>query len=373
MKWSTEQNEALREVNKWITDYYTSHSSQKKQVFYLAGYAGTGKTTLAAHFAANLNGPTFFGAYTGKAALMMKKKGCANASTIHRMIYIPVEDPKTKETYFRLWTIDNPLDSAKLIVIDECSMVDEEIGKDLMSFGIPILVLGDPAQLPPIAGAGFFTKRKPDFMLTEIHRQAADSPIIYLATMARNKQIPPLGTYGNCIISDKVSSETVGNAEQVLVGTNATRTRMNERIRKILFIDSFDPVESDRLICLKNDYQLGILNGEMFVVDKIFPKSFKGSDFWSMSVTSDDTLQTTLVNVHKSHFDSHIEPLPKTVKKKDNQDFTFGYAITTHKAQGSQWDSVLIYDESRFFRENSFEWLYTAITRAADKLIMIRK
>ena len=70
-------------------------------------------------------------------------------------------------------------------MIDECSMVDEELGRDLLSFGKPILVLGDPAQLPPVKGGGFFTETAPDVMLTEIHRQAEGSAIIRASRAAR--------------------------------------------------------------------------------------------------------------------------------------------------------------------------------------------
>ena len=64
-------------------------------------------------------------------------------------------------------------------------MVDEELGRDLLSFGKPVLVLGDPAQLPPVKGGGFFTEAEPDIMLTEVHRQAADNPIIRMSMVVR--------------------------------------------------------------------------------------------------------------------------------------------------------------------------------------------
>ena len=70
-------------------------------------------------------------------------------------------------------------------MIDECSMVDAELGRDLMSFDVPVLVLGDPAQLPPIQGGGFFTEAEPDAMLTEVHRQAQDDPIVRLSMEVR--------------------------------------------------------------------------------------------------------------------------------------------------------------------------------------------
>src|SRR5439155_24322363 len=106
----------------------------------------------------------------------MRSKGCERASTIHSLIY------KTRESgeevpSFDLWD-DAPASKAALIVVDECSMVDAELGRDLMSFGVPLLVLGDPAQLPPIQGGGFFTEAEPDAMLTVVHRQGEDNAII---------------------------------------------------------------------------------------------------------------------------------------------------------------------------------------------------
>src|ERR1700744_4023120 len=144
-------------------------------VFRLFGYAGTGKTTLARHIADGVDGEVKYAAFTGKAALVMRNKGCAGASTIHSLIYKARESGEETPN-FELWD-DAPASRAKLIVIDECSMVDAELGRDLISFGVPLLVLGDPAQLPPIQGGGFFTESEPDAMLTEVHRQAQGDPI----------------------------------------------------------------------------------------------------------------------------------------------------------------------------------------------------
>ena len=157
-------------------------------IFRLFGYAGTGKTTLARHLAERVDGKVLFAAFTGKAALVMRSKGCERASTIHSLIYKPRESGEEIPS-FDLWD-DAPASKAALIVIDECSMVDAELGRDLMSFGVPVLVLGDPAQLPPIQGGGFFTDAEPDAMLTEVHRQAEDNPIIRLSMDIREGRDP---------------------------------------------------------------------------------------------------------------------------------------------------------------------------------------
>src|SRR5690606_22173315 len=125
----------------------------------------------------------------------------------------------------------SPVAKAKLVVVDECSMVDEQLGRDLMSCGTPILVLGDPAQLPPISGGGFFTEHEPDHLLTEIHRQARDNPIIRLALEVREGREIEYGEYGaaRVIGRDEVNQDLVLSADQVLVGTNRTRRRYNQR------------------------------------------------------------------------------------------------------------------------------------------------
>src|SRR5262245_52552535 len=182
MQLSPQQDDALKAVSRWL-------KAGRPQMFRLFGYAGTGKTTLARHFASHVDGQVQFAAFTGKAAQVLRSKGAVNARTIHSLIYRPrgeeaVADEVTGKTSMSpMFSLNrqSPVARARLIIVDECSMVDEELGRDLMSFGTPILVLGDPGQLPPISGGGYFTDYEPDFLLTEIHRQARDNPIIRLA------------------------------------------------------------------------------------------------------------------------------------------------------------------------------------------------
>ena len=143
--WSPQQDEALRAVSEWLKD------KSGPQVFRLFGWAGTGKSTLAVHLAQGVRSVKY-AAFTGKAALVMRKKGCKGASTIHSLIYSLVSE-KEGEPKFAL-DPESDAATADLIVIDEVSMVDESLGRDLLSFGTKVLVLGDPFQLPPVQGAG---------------------------------------------------------------------------------------------------------------------------------------------------------------------------------------------------------------------------
>jgi exodeoxyribonuclease V len=366
--WSDRQKDALKAVDKWYHDFITSRKPTK-QVFRVFGWAGTGKTTLAKHFAENIDGEVQYGAYTGKAALVMRKNGCVNARTIHSLIYKAEEDPKTGEV---TWHINrqSSLNDASLIIIDECSMVSEDLAKDLLSFRKPILVLGDPGQLPPVSGTGFFTEKEPDVMLTEIHRQAKDNPIIYLATMIRNEQMPKIGNYGESRITSKMSTSDLLEADQVLVGRNATRESFNAKIRKLKGFDPDIPVVSDKLICLQNDRDLGIFNGGMFDVEEMVPTRGK-TNFLTMRLQSqDDDRLPFLVKVHKSFFFDGV-PTPHWKELKNTVHCTYGWAITCHKSQGSQWPNTFVMNEGWCFREDKWKWLYTAVTRASSKITLI--
>jgi exodeoxyribonuclease-5 len=229
-QFSPHQDQALRAVSRWLKARPGSNGTQ--QVFHLFGYAGTGKTTLARHIAEDVDGEVRFAAFTGKAASVMRGKGCRGASTVHSLIYRARESGEEIPS-FELWD-EAPASKADLIVIDECSMVDAELGRDLLSFGVPLLVLGDPAQLPPIQGGGFFTETEPDAMLTEVHRQAQDDPIVRLSMDIRAGENPEPGRHGETDVVRKadLDPQRVFEADQVLVGRNATRRAYNTRMRE---------------------------------------------------------------------------------------------------------------------------------------------
>lgn len=366
--WSPQQAHALEKVAAWHRAYRRGRGAQ---VFRLFGFAGTGKTTLARHLAAQVGGLTCFAAFTGKAALMMRRNGCEGASTIHSLIYQVVESTDGSVKF--VLDPESPAAEAELIVVDECSMVDEELGRDLMSFGRPILVLGDPAQLPPVKSAGFFTESEPDVMLTEIHRQAEGNPIIQLATTVRTGGRITLGQYGTSRVIERgiLTPEEVLAADQILVGKNVTRHAYNRRIRSLRGFTEALPEVGDRLVCLRNDRTLGIFNGGLFTVTETLPRKSRGDSVVMMVASEDFPGRAPIeVKVRKEFFLGGVEELDWR-DLKNGQQFDFGYALTTHKAQGSQWESVIVYDESGSFRDDWRRWLYTALTRASDSLTLV--
>jgi exodeoxyribonuclease-5 len=370
---SPQQDAALRAVSQWLKARPGTGSTP--QVFRLFGYAGTGKTTLARHLAESVEGKVAYAAFTGKAALVMRAKGCGGASTIHSLIY------KTRETSeeipsFELWD-EAPASKAKLIVIDECSMVDAELGRDLLSFGIPVLVLGDPAQLPPIQGAGFFTEAEPDAMLTEVHRQAQDDPIVRLSMLAREGLRLEPGRYGDSevVLRNDFDPDRVVETDQILVGRNNTRRAYNTRLRERLGREEGLPVAGDKLVCLRNNRKKALFNGGLWTVRE--RAAGKSGSIITMRIAPDADLSGSAlgvkgvkVSVRRECFLGGIEDFDWPQRKKYDE-FDYGYVLTVHKAQGSQWDDVVLFDESFAFPDSRARWLYTGITRAAKKLTVV--
>lgn len=356
---------AFDAVMRWIQD------RDSDQVFRLFGFAGTGKTSIARALVAETGKKAAYMAYTGKAALVMQRSGCADARTIHSSIYTPNQDEETGEVTYELKLASELID-AGIIVLDECSMVDEDLAKDLLSLGKRILALGDPAQLPPVKGAGFFTNAEPDALLTEIHRQAAENPILQAATAAREGRPIAFGEWGRLSVLPKSDAgpEHILAADQVLVGTNKTRADVNAWIRRKKGREAPMPARGDRLVCLKNNRETGLLNGGLFTVDQLLSTS---RDWIQMRVQSQDFPERPpqVVGVRKEFFFGGLEDVDWRILK-DSDQFAYGYALTVHKAQGSQWENVLLYDESRAFREDARRWLYTGITRASENLTIIQ-
>jgi exodeoxyribonuclease-5 len=363
MEFSKQQSDALIKVDKWLKD-----KKSKQQVFRLFGFAGTGKTTLAIEISKMVKGRVVFGAFTGKAAMVMKTKGCINAQTIHSMIY-RCETRFNSEPVFIL-NEESAVKEAALVIVDECSMLGQDLGSDLLSFGTKILVLGDPAQLPPIKGTGFFDTNKPDVMLTDIHRQALDNPIIQMSLNIRTGKGVKPGKYGESkvILKKDVEQDEVIKCDQVLCGLNKTRSKFNRRMRELLdFTNPALPEINDKIICLRNNRERGLLNGGMWDVLEC------GTDgsIVEMEIKSRD-IKDLITDVKVPiEFFAEVPSVISWEDRKEYDEFDFGYAITVHKSQGSQWNHIMVFNENQSFRNIGSSWLYTAVTRAAEKLTLV--
>ncbi len=363
MEFSPQQDSALKAVSGWL-------KAGTPQVFRLFGFAGTGKTTLARHLAEGIDGKVAFAAFTGKAAHVMRLRGCVGAGTIHSLIYRPRGHDEEGPSF--AINRDSAAAKAALIVVDECSMVDEDLGRDLLSFGTPVLVLGDPAQLPPVSGGGFFTSAEPDVMLTEVHRQAADNPIIHLSMVIRGGGRLEPGAYGESVVTGRagIDAQKVLGADQVLVGRNSTRRAYNGRLRELKGFDTLLPAAGDKLVCLRNDKAKQLLNGGTWLVDEV--GGGRSRRLITMRLSSEDSPATKVrASVLPEYFTGGEEDLTPAERKRSDA-FDYGYALTVHKAQGSQWGDVMLFDESFAFGEHRARWLYTAITRAAERVTIVR-
>jgi exodeoxyribonuclease V len=416
-EWSDQQADAINAVWDWF------NAEDRAPVFRLFGFAGTGKTTVARHIGKKINGTVLFGCYTGKAASVLRKMG-ADAQTIHSLIYIfdgsndpttevciecertnnfvdpnaimwrcqncdapqpksrRVRSPGDKGLRFRL-NLDSIVKDAALVVIDEISMVGEPMAFDLLSFGTPVLAIGDPAQLPPVkGGAGFFMDQEPDIMLTDTKRQERDNPIISLSARVREGGQIPGGKFGETEvvwrkdIGCERTRELVLDADQVLVGLNRTRRCYNKRIRELLNFTETMPMPGEKLVCLRNDHPRGFFNGTAWrvvenkgVVKRDPELAMRTLRLVIKPWDDDDEGELHEIKLNPEVFETGKDDLACW---SDHDQFTFGYALTVHKSQGSQWDKVVLFNESCRFRQRAANWLYTGVTRAAKKLTVIR-
>lgn len=348
-------------------------------------YIVTHNTSIINYFIENngLMDKTRFVTFTGKASLVLQNKGLP-ATTIHKLIYDAFKNRTTGKFIFRKKEF-LPF-NIKLIVVDEVSMVPANLLKDLMSYRIPIISLGDPGQLEPIGEDNGLLK-KPDFFLDEIHRQAADNSIIKLSMMAReNKPLPLIydDPFVKVIKKTEVSMAMLQWADQILCGRNITRRGINQDMRNTLGHSGTLPNEGEKVICLRNYWDSlnesgdPLINGTLGYVTvsrkpKLDdPESLIVSDC-RLDVRADYALTPWEnvpidTNIFKG-FASFSQQNPRS--RIMYHEFDFGYAITTHKAQGSEFEKVLVFEE-RLGGGNHARWLYTAITRASEQIVIVK-
>ena len=343
----------------------------------IAGYAGTGKSYLVNAIVDSFGfkeTEVAYACYTGKAALVLQKQG-KNAVTLHRLLYQSYPNGMGGFYHRPRPSLDPRL---KLIIVDEISMCPKELWKLLLKHNIYIIGLGDPFQLPPI-GEDLGLLDHPHVFLTEVMRQALDNDIIKYSMDLREGKSLPVGLRGTNIQTYSKSELTTGMmkwADQILCAKNDTRKNLNNEMRQFLGKEGVLD-EDDKVICTKNYWDF-ISTDENFLVNgcignvkniEIRNRKIRGefiiSDDNSFGMLPYDynLLTTGKPTVYKTP-NGKIKPNP-------NIEIDFGYAITVHKAQGSQFDKVLVYDDFWQTGEEHRRWLYTAITRAVDKVVIL--
>lgn len=407
---SDEQYEGVEKAVDW---FYNSN----KQTFELAGYAGTGKSTVVDFFLSSLNvkkEEIHLCAPTGTASLVLQSKTPQyTCSTLHRAIYTAVELPNGQIKFELAY---EGLQGIKLLVVDEASMIGTKIGKDLLDvarvLGVKVLIIGDPGQLPPVNDSRAFLEN-PDYTLTKVMRQAEDNYIIKASMAIRNnqwKQADGIKKYGNngevmTVSRSKVDQEKlynklagcINNGGGVVVGKNKTRVSLTEKVRRILGFESKELMNGERIMIKQNvDLTKGeyvfsgeidmLTNGMVGIVSNVEDKGYYYNfDFSAVKfnlVVKNLQLRKDILSEKVSYTGRKTNSLPvilkafelKTGKKQvAGINAIFGYVVTCHNSQGSQWDTVYVFDESNTFQQDSTRWLYTAVTRAAKQLVLIKE
>lgn len=415
---SAEQAAGIEAIRKWYEDAVDGFAGP----FRLFGPAGTGKTTMAKSIPEALGVRAQFMAYTGKAVHVLRSKGLPDAKTIHSSIYMPTADQEardrlraarlelaeaamdveaTPEANYALREVIEELEiqtkrlswewnpeafmetDPGLLVLDEVSMVNEALAADIERYGIPVLVLGDPAQLPPVEGGGHYIGGQPNYMLEEIHRQALESPVLKLATRIRLSDGPRLGLRPEDLVPASIPDAMAH--DQILTWSNKRRWAVITTIReKVLKRPAGTPVEGDRIMCLTNNKDLAVFNGAMFTVLEARPTALGPT----VRVMDDDGHERIIPT-----FQGGFQGLDTERQTKGSGSgirggrmlATFAQAITCHKSQGSEWGSVYVVNElpalmsmtarksgDRAAEAQGRQWLYTAVTRASECVTVTR-
>jgi len=416
---SEEQNGVCSRLVDWTSLFFDRRmTSPQRRYLVLAGYAGTGKTYVAAGFRKILD--TLYGdevsvgfcTFTGKASSVLAKKlkdqdalfRRDSVGTIHSMIYRPLYEKDDKgNKIFKKWERREEIEHVDLIIIDEGSMVNKVMWDDLYSYRIPIIIIGDHGQLPPIGG-NFNIMEKPDLVLSENHRQDSDE-LITLANWVRKTGrtgshdiwVSPQGSVIKMdwrnpktqqFIKDKVPWKDQDDLPnyQMICGMNTTRVKLNSLARSYKYGTNLidDPYPGERVVCLRNNHQTRLMNGQMGTLYWNLPSA---KDFQTMSIRLDDSdegLYNTLTHMYcfgkttygdmwEKVFTKKGKALLKELDIPEIDVFDFAYAISVHRSQGSEWDKIILFEERNQYQNDDDwrRWLYTAVTRAKKKIVII--
>ena len=376
----------------------------KEKYTVIAGYAGAGKSTLVRFIIEELKTygvketDVCFACFTGKAAQVLLKKGNKNVITLHKLLYKSI--PKESGGFVR---IPNPSIPYKIVVVDEVSMAPKTLMDLLFKHNVYVICLGDPFQLPPVdKKEDNHLLDTPHIFLDEIMRQAQESEIIQLSMAIReNRPIEAFqGKEVQILNKEELNTGMLTWADQILVATNATRVSINAQMRKLLNFGE-KPQDGDKIICLRNywdcfsDNEEPLVNGtigilkDSFLTKRYLPSIVKSTDGLShIDLIMGDFISDSGMYFHSLEMDKKmidtgefsldwktVYQLNRNPKTRDIPplEFTYGYAITCHKAQGSEWDKVLVIEEKfPFDKIEHARWLYTAVTRSSEKLVLVR-
>lgn len=371
------QLEGISKIVAWYTGW--RERKHRKQVFFLTGYAGTGKTSLAQE-ASSQCAPehrVVFIAPTGKAASRLRQKGCRSAKTLHQFVYNPRGEDEDGDPIFieKGFLKEAPL----LVVLDEGSMVGTYDMEALLRLNLPVLVLGDLGQIPPVKAPPSLVPSNIDYALTEIMRQAAESNIIRAAGFAREGKRLPLREYDDVRVRegkppvDELIAHA-GEEAQILCSYNNTRKEYNDKIREALGFTGPLPNVGEKIMCWFNQHEYGLMNGEQGIVISYEPiqlEKLNGDEPEEMVYVRLRSLtdgRERRVKFNPLSFSDDEETAKEALKAIGG--FQFGYLSTIHKAQGSEWDHVLVIEEQM---GDYAKLMYTAFTRARNRLTVYRR
>lgn len=372
-----------------------------KKYTVISGYAGSGKSTLVRFIIEALDvdeDDVCYCAFTGKAAEVLRKKGNKNACTLHKLLYESI--PKPEGGFYRK---PKPKLDYKVIVVDEVSMAPKSLVDLLFSHNVYIICLGDPGQLPPIEkDEDNHLLDHPHVFLDEIMRQAQESEIIQLTMKIRNNE--PIDYFNGkevmVIPYSELNTGVLQWADQILTATNAKRQAINNQMR-ILQGRTGEPTDGDKMICLRNywdDYSMNgdsLINGTIGILQNSFQTWRQIPRFVQSNIRKFDILIGDLIipetnDVYQmtemdrqmiitgekccdwrlSYKLGKLRPKYGEIVPKE---FTYAYAITTHKSQGSEWQKIVVLEEQfPFDKTEHVRWLYTACTRSSEKLVLVR-
>lgn len=382
-----ELNEKQKEGLKIAVTRYRGH----KPFTIIAGYAGVGKSTLVQFIIKELglkDDEVAYCAYTGRAAQVLRNKNCPNAMTTHKLLFYSKEQSDGTFVHKPRKRLEADY---KLIVCDEISMLPKSFFELMLTHNVHIIGLGDPAQLPPVSDGEdeeHHLLDHPHIFLTEIMRQAEDNEIIRLSMSIRNGN--PL-TYSKgkdvwIIPKNKFTDNMFLTADTILCGTNSTRQNLNIKYRKKVYgedVPSY-PIDGDKIVCLKNNYDYinsagePLINGQVGIISNIITKNTKlyKPELIANFNTIDDGVFTS-IPMDYNLFTNGEPTINKDNYKKYKKEikpciFDYGYVLTTWKAQGGEFDKVVVMVENFPYEKNMRQkFLYTSVTRASKKLIVV--